>query len=139
MATITQPKAIPAGACLMVIFGASGDLTKRKLIPALYNLDRGGYLPEKFAVIGFAADALSTEQFRDSLTTAARELSEAPIEPESWSRFVGRLYYMQGDFGDSAAFERLRDMMKETSGQHGCEENCLFYLATSPAFFSKVV
>src|SRR5436189_5290484 len=98
-----QPKGQPAGPCLMVIFGASGDLTKRKLIPALYNLARSGYLPENFAVVGFAFDAMTTDQFRDSISKACRELAEAPIEPESWKHFVERLYYMQGDFGDSGA------------------------------------
>ena len=103
-------KGQPAGPCLMVIFGASGDLTKRKLIPALYNLLRSNYLPEDFAVIGFAFDAMTTEQFRDRITQAAKELSEAPIEPESWSRFVERLHYMQGDFSDPAAYDRLREL-----------------------------
>src|SRR5579863_8665953 len=90
----------PAGSCLMVIFGASGDLTKLKLIPALYNLARSHYLPEQFAVIGFAVDQMNTEEYRESVSTAAREFSEAPVEPESWNPFVERLHYMQGDFGD---------------------------------------
>src|SRR5436309_7531804 len=85
-------KGRPAGPCLMVIFGASGDLTKRKLIPALYNLARSQYLPENFAVIGFAFDAMTTGQFRESISQAARELDEAPIEPDSWKQFVERLY-----------------------------------------------
>src|SRR5207245_1203996 len=117
MSTVTQPvaseelKGHPAGPCLMVIFGASGDLTKRKLIPALYNLARGGYLPENFAVLGFAFDAMTDDQFRESISSGARELDEAPIEPESWRRFIERLYYVQGDFGDSDGYGRLRDRM----------------------------
>jgi glucose-6-phosphate 1-dehydrogenase len=134
-----EPKGQPAGPCVMVIFGASGDLTKRKLIPALYNLTRSHYLADNFAVVGFAFDAMSTEQFRESISTAARELDEAPVEPESWSRFVQRLYYMQGDFSDAAAFDRLRDLMNEVSLCHNTEGNYLFYLATSPTFFSKVI
>jgi glucose-6-phosphate 1-dehydrogenase len=129
----------PAGPCLMVIFGASGDLTKRKLIPALYNLARGKYLPEKFAVIGFAFDQMTTEQFRESITTAAKELSEAPVEPESWNPFVERLHYMQGDFGDPGAYVRLRDMIAEIGDECRTDGNCIFYLATSPNFFGKVV
>jgi glucose-6-phosphate 1-dehydrogenase len=123
----------------MVIFGASGDLTKRKLIPALYNLSRSGYLPPNFAVVGFAFDAMNTEQFRETISTEARELSEAPIEPGSWKNFVERLYYMQGDFGDSSAYARLRDLIKEVGNRHGCPENVLYYLATSPVFFAKIV
>jgi glucose-6-phosphate 1-dehydrogenase len=138
-ATSLEPKGQPAGPCLMVIFGASGDLTKRKLIPALYNLERSHYLPENFAVIGFAFDAMSAGQFRESISAAARELDEAPIEPDSWSQFVERLYYMQGDFGDPSAFERLRDLIEEVSLRHKTEGNCLYYLATSPAFFAGLV
>src|SRR5229473_3197954 len=138
-AQIPEPKGHPAGPCLMVIFGASGDLTKRKLIPALYNLARSHYLPENFAVVGFAFDAMSTEQFRETISKEVRELSEAPIEPESWGRFVERLYYMQGDFGDSAAYERLRALVADVDARHKTEGNHIYYLATSPAFFSKVI
>ncbi len=134
-----ESKAQPAGPCLIVIFGASGDLTKRKLIPALYNLSRSGCLPENFAVIGFAFDSLDTTQFRETITKEARELSEAPIEPESWARFVERLYYMQGNFDNAADYEKLKALIAETGARNHTEENCLFYLATSPGFFSKVV
>jgi glucose-6-phosphate 1-dehydrogenase len=133
------PKGSPAGPCLMVIFGASGDLTKRKLIPALYNLSRSSYLPRNFAVIGFAFDAMNTEEFRETITREARELSEAPVEPDSWNPFVERLYYMQGDFADSSAYVRLRELITEVGTRHGCANNILFYLATSPVFFAKIV
>src|SRR5437868_7294281 len=103
-----SPPNQPAGPCLMVIFGASGDLTKRKLVPALYNLERSHYLSKDFAVIGFAFDSMTTEQFRENLTSAARDIGEAQIEPEIWSRLIQRFYYMQGDFADAGAFERLR-------------------------------
>jgi glucose-6-phosphate 1-dehydrogenase len=134
-----QPKGNPAGSCLMVIFGASGDLTKRKVIPALYNLSQSGYLPANFAVIGFAIDAMNTEQFRETITKDVRELAEAPMEDSSWKSFVERLYYMQGDLEDSGAYERLRALMAEVADLHRTEGNCLYYLATSPAFFSKVI
>ena len=137
--TTEESKAQPAGPCLMVIFGASGDLTKRKLIPALYNLARSGHLPENFAVIGFAFDAMDTGKFRETITKEAHDLSEAPIEPESWSRFVERLYYMQGNFDNAADYEKLKAMIAEVDGRHHTEGNCLYYLATSPSFFSKVV
>jgi glucose-6-phosphate 1-dehydrogenase len=133
------PKGRPAGPCLMVIFGASGDLTRRKLIPALYNLARSHYLSENFAVIGFAFDAMTTGQFRESISQAARELDEAPIEPDSWKHFVERLYYMQGDFADPAAFTRLRDLIAEVDRRHNTQGNHLYYLATSPEYFSKVI
>ena len=134
-----EQKGQPPGPCLMVIFGASGDLTKRKLAPALYNLARSHYLPENFAVIGFAFDAMTTEQFRDSISKAAREIAEVPVEEDSWKPFVERLYYMQGNFDDDAAYAKLRDMIAEIGARHGTDGNCLFYLATSPNFFSKVI
>lgn len=146
MATLTQPaeqkidrKGEPAGPCLMTIFGASGDLTKRKLIPALYNLLRGNYLPENFAVVGFAVDAMTNEQFRASLTKACYEIAEAAIEQESWNKFLERVYYMQGDFKDDAAYGRLRDFIDETGKRHKTEGNCLYYLATAPAFFLTII
>ena len=133
------PKANPAGPCLMVIFGASGDLTRRKVIPALYNLSQSGYLPRNFAVIGFAIDAMNTEQFRAAVTAGVRDLAEAPVEPAAWQSFVERLHYLQGDLQDSAAYDRLRSLMDELSGSHGTEGNCLYYLAVGPAFFSKAI
>jgi glucose-6-phosphate 1-dehydrogenase len=134
-----QPKVNPAGPCLVVIFGASGDLTKRKVIPALYNLAQSGYLPENFAIIGFAIDDMSTEQFRETITSEVRELSEAPVEAASWKSFSERLFYMQGSFDDSGAYERLSALMDQVVSSHRTEGNCLYYLATSPAFFSKVI
>ncbi len=136
---VPERKGEPPGPCLMVIFGASGDLTKRKLIPALYNLLRSGYLPENFTVIGFAIDALSTDQFREALTKAASELSEEQIEPESWNNLVQRIYYMQGDFADSSAYDRLKELIVETNRCHNTGGNYLYYLATLPSFFATIV
>src|ERR1700736_5102324 len=95
-----QPKGNPAGPCLMVIFGASGDLTKRKVIPALYNLSQSGYLPANFAVLGFAIDPMDSERYREVITQEVRNLAEAPVETDSWKAFVQHLYYMQGSFDD---------------------------------------
>jgi glucose-6-phosphate 1-dehydrogenase len=134
-----QPKRAPPGPCLMVIFGASGDLTKRKVIPALYNLSQSGYLPANFAVIGFAIDPLNTEQFREVISQEVRDLAEAPVEAASWKAFAQRLYYVQGSFDDASAYERLRDLIAEVEVGHGTEGNHIFYLATSPVFFSVVI
>src|SRR5262245_28881670 len=134
-----ERKGHPAGRCLMVIFGASGDLTKRKLIPALYNLERSHYLPQDFAVVGFAVDQMSEKEFRQKISNEARELEEAPIEPESWNRFIERLYYIQGDCRDSAAFERLRGLLSDVDRRHNAQGNYLFYLAVAPSLFSEVI
>lgn len=129
----------PAGACTMVIFGASGDLTKRKLMPALYNLIKSGYVTENFAVIGFSFDAMDTGQFREKISKEAQEFSEVPIEPESWNPFLERLHYMQGDFADSGAYQRLRDLLAKVDQERQTCGNVLFYLATSPEFFNKII
>ena len=134
-----QPRGNPAGPCLMVIFGASGDLTKRKVIPALYNLSRSGYLPANFAVIGLAIDPMNTEQFREVITGEVRDLAEAPVDSASWKSFADRLHYVQGSFDDSDSYERLRDLIREVDTGHGTQGNYIFYLATSPTFFATVI
>src|SRR6202007_2561918 len=90
-----------AGPCAMVLFGASGDLTKRKLFPALFNLAKASLLPRNFAILGVAVDELGEEQFRNQVT------SFLPAEDrgsETWEWFEQRLYYHRGDFGDPATF-----------------------------------
>src|SRR5437763_5059244 len=139
MESAQPPKGNPADPCLMVIFGASGDLTKRKVIPALYNLSQSSYLPANFAVIGLAIDSMDSEKFRETMTEEVRDLSEAPVETDSWKAFAQKLYYVQGSFDDSAAYERLRAKIAEVAASHDTKGNYLFYLATSPSFFSLVV
>src|SRR5881392_1985176 len=84
--------------CVMVIYGASGDLTKRKLLPALANLAQEGLLSQQFAIIGFAFDQMSTDAFREKLTEGVKELATSPIGPALWQWFLERIYYVQGDF-----------------------------------------
>src|SRR5271170_6483632 len=83
-----------ADPCVMVIFGASGDLTKRKLIPALLNLAAAKLLPEQFAIIGFASNDFTTESFRNQLSGDIKEFASCPITPEMWSWFLNRIYYV---------------------------------------------
>jgi glucose-6-phosphate 1-dehydrogenase len=97
----------------MVIFGASGDLTKRKLIPALYNLAKDNLLSKEFAVIGFARNDMSSEQFRDMLSTEIAEFATTTVDPELWRWFSERIYYVSGEFGDPAAFARLSAQLDE--------------------------
>jgi glucose-6-phosphate 1-dehydrogenase len=146
MATIAEPtilKPVPpatvASPCTLVIFGASGDLTKRKLIPALYNLTRSRHLPENFAVVGFAFDPMTTEQFRDKLTAEVKDLSGEPIDQELWNSCCERIYYMQGNFDDPAAYEKLKELLADVDARHQTRGNHLYYLATSPSFFAKVI
>src|ERR1700685_3195327 len=103
----------PGDPCVMVIFGASGDLTKRKLIPALYNLAKDNLLSKEFALIGFARREMSHEQFREKLSSEIKEFATTEVDPELWHWFSERIYYVSGDLGDPAAFQRLGQQLEE--------------------------
>src|SRR5215831_20238271 len=127
---------IAAGPCVMVVFGASGDLTARKLIPALYNLLKARLLPRSFAVLGVAHDDLSEADFR---TKAMRFLSEEDRNSDDWNWFSQRLYYLRGDFADAATFSAMDTRLQEIDTLHGTGSNYLFYMATLPRFFALIV
>src|ERR1700727_136673 len=97
----------PGDPCAMVIFGASGDLTKRKLIPALYNLAKDNVLSKEFALIGFARNEMTSEEFRAKLTSEMKEFATGEVDPDLWGWFSERIYYVSGEFGDSAAYQKL--------------------------------
>jgi glucose-6-phosphate 1-dehydrogenase len=123
----------------MVIFGAGGDLTKRKLMPAIYNLAKGKLLPENFAIVGVSAENYTTEQFRDLATKDIKEFSTVPVDETSWKWFINRIYYLSGDFNDPALYQNLEVLLKKVDQEQNTAGNCLFYLATSPRFFTLVV
>ena len=125
-----------AGPCAMVLFGASGDLTKRKLIPALFNLVKASLLPKNFVILGVAFDQLSEEDFR------AQVSSFLPAEDrgtEAWNWFQQRLCYQVGSFGDAGMYTSLGTRLAELEAQFHPEGNYLFYLATAPKFFAPIV
>ena len=122
----------------MVIFGAGGDLTKRKLIPALCNLAKGRLLSPQFAVIGFSYNSMTTETFRAQLSRDIKEFAPEPIDSRLWDWFLERTYYVQGDFQDSAAYEKLKAQIAAVEKVHSTEGNRFFYLAVSPKFFAPV-
>jgi glucose-6-phosphate 1-dehydrogenase len=124
------------GPCLMVLFGAAGDLTKRKLIPALFNLVKAKLLSSEFAVVGVSKDELSQEQWRAQVTSF---LTAEDHSSEGWNWFTERLYYEQGEFEDPATFKRLGERLKLLDQQHSTAGNYLFYLATAPKFFDTIV
>jgi glucose-6-phosphate 1-dehydrogenase len=97
--TPNQTDTAPIGSpCVMVIFGASGDLTKRKLIPALINLKQEGLLSEQFAIVGFAFDQMNTDSFRALLSEEIKKFEDHPVDEKMWQWFLERIYYIQGDF-----------------------------------------
>ena len=134
-----KPANHPAGPCLMVIFGASGDLTKRKLIPAICNLAATNLLPARFAIVGFAFDPLTTETFRQQLSDAIKEFATSPIDPQFWDSLMSRTFYIQGDFKDPAAYQRLKTQIDQVEHDLKTEGNRFFYLAVAPMFFSEII
>ena len=127
--------------CAMVIFGASGDLTERKIIPALYYLSRERILPEAFSVIGCGRTPFTHDQFREKQRQAVGEfLHLAPEEQARFPQQFGKgLFYLQGNFGEPAAYEKLRDLLEQVDRERGTAGNRLFYLATPPSFFPAIV
>jgi glucose-6-phosphate 1-dehydrogenase len=121
----------------LVIFGATGDLTRRKLIPALFNLFCEGLLPERFAVLGVSRSEWSDEQFRREMKDAVVEFVREPDE-EAWDRFAPALRYEDLDFGDSDGYERLRERLDELDSERGTDGNRLFYLAIPPGVIARV-
>ena len=129
----------PAGPCAFVIFGASGDLTKRLLIPALYHLKRRHLLPEDFALIGVSRAEMSDEEFRAGLADSLRELTHESIDPADWSWLASRMRYMSGDLGDPTTYERLKALLRSSDVDHRTGGNYLLYLAVPAMEFAKIV
>jgi glucose-6-phosphate 1-dehydrogenase len=125
--------------CVFVIFGASGDLTRRKLIPALYNLAHSRLLPPGFSVVGFAMTEISTDQYRENMKAACAEFSRRkPIDEAVWNDFASRLHYLAGGFEDPANFQKLKAQLDELDRTNGTRGNRIFYLAIPPSLFTKV-
>ncbi len=125
--------------CTIVIFGASGDLTARKLIPALYHLYKEKSLPPQFRVVGFARREKSDEAFRAELRTALDQFSRTkPVDEKLWAEFSSNVVYCQGDFGDAAAYQKLGQQLNGFCNTQ-LAKNLLFYLAISPSQFAEVV
>ncbi len=122
----------------MVIFGASGDLTTRKLIPALYNLRKGHLLPDDFALLGVSVDQMSEEDFRAKVRNDIREYAGAPEECKHCDWLVERLYYSTGDFRDAGTYQHIKEKLAELDNKHSTNGNYLYYLATAPAFFAEI-
>jgi glucose-6-phosphate 1-dehydrogenase len=144
MTTSKNPDASPEPSrkgdpCIIVIFGASGDLTKRKLIPALYNLAKERLLPDNIAVVGYARRDIGTPSFRERMRNDTAEYAGAAIDPEIWKNLESRLYYQRGDLQTPSDFAELAKTLAELDAKHQTRGNILFYLATAPDLFAPVV
>src|SRR5437588_416807 len=125
--------------CAVVIFGATGDLTSRKLMPALYALSRLGMLPEECAVVGFARRPMTDEQFRAEVAPAVRGATSGAVDAAAWDRFAERLHYVQADFREPSGYDRLRQTLERLDREHGTAGNRLYYLATAPELYGEIV
>ncbi|MBI2949688.1 MAG: glucose-6-phosphate dehydrogenase, partial [Verrucomicrobia bacterium] len=124
--------------CSIVIFGASGDLTARKLIPALYHLYGAKQLPSPFRIIGYARREKTDSEWRTELKTALNQFSRTkPVNETLWEEFSPNLFYCQGDFSEAKAYSKLEQLLT-SFGNEALRRNLLFYLATSPSQFAQV-
>jgi glucose-6-phosphate 1-dehydrogenase len=145
--TTEEPKAAPAlprigkqsDPCVMVIFGAAGDLTGRLLIPALYNLARAGLLSREFAVLGVARAPLSDEQFRKRVFDDIKTYCGECVDNDVWAWFASRFYYLAGNFNDDGLYSRLKESLSKLDQEHSTHQNFFFYMAVAPSFFGPIV
>jgi glucose-6-phosphate 1-dehydrogenase len=139
-------EAKPADPCAVVIFGAGGDLTKRLVTPALYNLTRTKVLPEKFAFIGVDHGEGTAESWRNHLHdmlksfvgNAATEFDVDEIDDTAWKRLADKMIYVQGDFANPDLYEKIRAALYDAEKTHGTQGNAIFYLAIADRFFGTV-
>lgn len=128
-----------ADPCVIVIFGATGDLTSRKLFPALYNLAVDGQLPENFACIAFARRDKSDKEFRDEMYQGVSKFSRnKPIDEALWKKFEEKIFYHRSDFHEDEGYQGLKKRLGQFDQQFGTKGNRLYYLSTQPSFFSLV-
>jgi glucose-6-phosphate 1-dehydrogenase len=125
--------------CTLVIFGATGDLTHRKLIPALYNLAAEGSLPPAITIIGFARREKSTEEFRTELEASAQKFSRTPLSEDIWKSFASSIIYHQSSFDDVEGYKNLASVMEQADSERGTRGNRLYYLAVAPDQFPVIL
>lgn len=130
----------PTDPCILVIFGVTGDLTARKLMPALYNLAKEGQLPLNFSCVGFARRAKNNEEFRLEMKKAVAQYSRSkPLDEEVWNNFAERLFYHQSEFEDSNGYQKLKQRLQEIDQQFHTAGNRIYYLATQPSSFTSII
>ncbi len=143
--TMRVPRVAPAaeprhiGACTLVILGAGGDLTRRKLIPSLLHLLADGLLPDDLSLIGVGRERMTDQGFRDDLRSAVAGLSGPAGDGAIWERLAPRLYHVAGDLGAASTYEAINERLVAIEGQGGTERGRLFYLAIPPSVYPQAV
>lgn len=126
-------------ACMLVIFGATGDLTRRKLIPSVYSLVQQGLLPAHFVVVGVARRDKQHDEFRDDMRQAIQQFARFPFDASLWNQFAQNLYYHCASFDDALGYIRLREFLHTIGTQHGIQGHTIYYLATPPEAYDDIV
>ncbi|HLY30394.1 MAG TPA: glucose-6-phosphate dehydrogenase [Ktedonobacterales bacterium] len=124
--------------CILVIFGATGDLTHRKLLPALYNLAIEQPLPAQFTVVGVARRPFSDDEFREQARESISSFSRRPLNPTIWENFAKGLFYCQSQFDEAAGYAKLGQLLDRLDQERGTQGNRMFYLATPPSFYGTI-
>jgi glucose-6-phosphate 1-dehydrogenase len=132
----TEPTPEP---CAIVIFGASGDVTRRMLLPALYNLAADEQLPPQCAIVGFARTEWSDDEFREHAKAAVSEFSRRPMESALWERFAASLFYVSGDYDQAPSHARLTERLEQLEQERGIPGNHLYHLAVPPSEFAPII
>jgi glucose-6-phosphate 1-dehydrogenase len=126
--------------CAIILFGASGDLAKRKVIPAMYDLAQHNSLGERYAIIGFARTPMTDDSFRSTIGEAAKTISEVgPIDPAKWDAFASNLYYSHGDYADQNSYAQLAKRVAEIDAEKKLGGNRLIYCSTPPEVYPDIV
>src|SRR5439155_2198395 len=125
--------------CILVIFGASGDLAHRKLFPALYSLAFRRLLPQHFAVVGVSRSQISDDEFRQQMKEAVQQHSRDELRDDAWAALAEGMRYVATDFADEQGEDRLAETLTELDGERGTGGNRVYYLATPPTVFPTVV
>jgi glucose-6-phosphate 1-dehydrogenase len=132
-------KVPPGDSCILVIFGASGDLTRRLLMPALLNLASDHLLPKNFALVGYGRAELTNEQFREKMTADIKKFAtRTPFDEQAWKDLASRLYFCVGAYDDPAAYQKLAGLLTQLDSQYATGGNILVYMATPPALFGQI-
>jgi glucose-6-phosphate 1-dehydrogenase len=133
------PQKIP-DPCVLVIFGATGDLTHRKLVPALYDLYADRKLPRGLSIVGFARRPKEHAEFRDELRQAVNDFSRnKPAEDEVWDGFAEGIFYVQAEFHDPEGYKHLAELLTRVDTERGTRGNRLYYLATGPEYYQVII
>ena len=130
---------LPVHPTTLVIFGGTGDLAKRKLLPAIYNLAHEGALPERFNLIGVSRSEMPDDEYRELARQSITQFSRREADPQVLESLLGRIRYVGGTFDDPSVYERLETAAVEYDEEAGIPFNRVFYLSTAPAFFPVIV